>query len=285
MLFYACIKFRAVCKVKMYEAMQATTPDKELIRLLLESALTVTIQVYTGGIDVAVGASLRHSESLRRLPTLADSFLTFTRKLYTLAPGLQQLSLAKQAEKVNALMNKSVFTFNGCKVDRGLLSCAQIVMKNLGDSEEILTRLSALHGQVLSHSHARLRSVFKHGEDTAKFILSMALSLLNRGVIGVSDFNDEKTETWCRAMSALHELLAGTMSAIKVMATSTDDSFIKVLDMCDPSRYDRAKVDSAMRKLSKEQRPMIEILTCPKPSFCFPLSLTHNFNFVKVPKG
>lgn len=70
-------------QVRMYELCQATKPDAQAIRLHLESALTVTLQVHITGEGKRTAltmASMKASEDLRKQKLLTDSFPIFVQK-------------------------------------------------------------------------------------------------------------------------------------------------------------------------------------------------------------
>ena len=72
-------------------------PDKEMVGMLLECALTTTLQIYNKKND-AVARSFKVSEGLRETSKMSDTFITFCRKLCTILPSLKTLSLPKQVE-------------------------------------------------------------------------------------------------------------------------------------------------------------------------------------------
>lgn len=70
-------------QVRMHEVCAAQKPDAKEIQLLLESALTVTLQVHVMGAGKNTAltvASMKVSEDLRKLKLLTDSFPVFVKK-------------------------------------------------------------------------------------------------------------------------------------------------------------------------------------------------------------
>lgn len=168
-------------------------------------------------------------------------------------------SIVKQLEAFKRISSSYVISYNGCKLDKNLVSAAATVFKGMKccpEAEDILSQISAQYGQFFSHSPTKLRHLFKN-QDCCVFTMQIALSFLQRELLNPDEFTDGETERWTRAMRALHDLIQAIEQASSLMGTSKE--FQDAVAMCsNPLLYDRAKMDSI--QLAQEQKPMIELL-------------------------
>ena len=240
-------------QVRMYQAMKST--DTELVRMLLECGLTVTFQTYYGSIAAVAARSFKVSEEMRKLPSMADSFLVFVRRLYAVLP-IQDLPITKAVEKVAQLQKShGSFTYGGVKVDKNVLGSAAVVMKNMASSAEaLLDHLQGKYDQVLSHSHTRMRHIFRFGPEVGEFAVGYTISVLNRKVASIMDFTDSSTDDWSKGMKAMFEIVTAVAAVIKASDDGSDalkNLLVAVESFLEPQTYDRAKVEAIIRTVPK----------------------------------
>ncbi|CAJ1443865.1 unnamed protein product, partial [Effrenium voratum] len=117
------------------------------------------------------------SDDLKQLKATTDSFLTFTRKLYTLLPEKSaDKPLTKQLELLQCLPYKNL-AYNGNKIDKNVIASAKSVIKRADpDAVSFLTRLTHVAAWFLAACHSMLRRKFatthEMTDDSIIFIVS-----------------------------------------------------------------------------------------------------------------
>ena len=129
----------------MFQLLGEPPPNKE-IRLLLQAGLSATIQLHLlePGKSAAalIAVSMKVSDDLKQLKATTDSFLTFTRKLYTLLPEKSADKPLTKQQLLQRLPYKNL-AYNGNKIDKNVIASAKSVIKRADpDAVSFLTRLT-----------------------------------------------------------------------------------------------------------------------------------------------
>ena len=189
-------------------------PNKE-IRLLLQAGLSATIQLHLlePGKSAAalIAVSMKVSDNLKQLKATTDSFLTFTRKLYTLALLPEKSAdkpLTKQLELLQRLPYKNL-AYNGNKIDKNVIASAKSVIKRADpDAVSSLTRLTHVAAWFLAACHSMLRRKFATAHE----------------------MTDDVTEKYSRISFCLHEIFQSIVFIVSALAKSVcTPDFQKVL--------------------------------------------------------
>ena len=257
-----------VCAFWVAMAECAKENDATGLRTMLECCLTTTLQVYCPSLTMTqpeftvrlATRALKLSESLKAEVLVSDSFLLFTEKLYIILGEVSDMNQADQVKMVSGLTER--LTFNGQKVDKNIISAAVSVYKVKAKSPVFLAWLQDFtdqHGQTLTHSSKKMRSLTKQGPEMAEFCIKMLCSLVSRCLLQVSELTEDVVEKYCgiiAAMKALFDALDSIVALLPVEVASPQ--FLGIFKMVkDPGLYDREKAEAAMSSLAAVVRPVL----------------------------
>ena len=173
---------------------------------MLQAGLSATIQLHLldAGKSAAalIAVSMKVSDDLKQLKATTDSFLTFTRKLFTLALLPEKSAdkpLTKQLELLQRLPYKNL-AYNGNKIDKNVIASAKSVIKRADPD----SRRRVVFGSLPQHAQEEFA--------TAR------------------EMTDDVTEKYSRISFCLHEIFQCIVFIVSALAKSVcTPDFQKVL--------------------------------------------------------